>query len=65
MTIEPAFQIGLGIYGIDADVRSMRREIWELIKPHLGQIYIWIAVFDHTQTRHTQRPRPVRLSVRE
>jgi hypothetical protein len=38
MTIEPAFQIRLGIYGIDADVRSMRREIWELIKPHLGQI---------------------------
>jgi hypothetical protein len=28
-------------------------------------LYIWAAVFDHTQTRHTRHPRPVRLSVEE
>jgi hypothetical protein len=28
-------------------------------------LYIRVAVFDHTQTRHTRHPRPVRLSVEE
>jgi cytochrome b561 len=28
-------------------------------------LYIWVAVFDHTQTRHTRHPRPVRLAVEE
>jgi hypothetical protein len=28
-------------------------------------LYIWVAVFDHTQTRHTRHPRPVRLVVQE
>jgi cytochrome b subunit of formate dehydrogenase len=28
-------------------------------------LYIWVSVFDHTQTRHTRHPRPVRLSVEE
>jgi hypothetical protein len=28
-------------------------------------LYIWVAVFDHTQTRHTRHPRPVRLSVED
>jgi cytochrome b subunit of formate dehydrogenase len=28
-------------------------------------LYIWVAVFDHTQTRHTRHPRPVRLTVEE
>jgi Ethylbenzene dehydrogenase len=26
-------------------------------------LYIWVAVFDHTQTRHTRHPRPMRLVV--
>jgi hypothetical protein len=63
MTIEPAFQIGLGIYGIDADVRSMRREIWELIK--LGQITSG-SQSSITRRRGTRRIRArVRLSVQE
>ncbi|HEV2955246.1 MAG TPA: ethylbenzene dehydrogenase-related protein [Xanthobacteraceae bacterium] len=28
-------------------------------------LYVWVAVFDHTQTRHTRHPRPVRLTVEE
>jgi cytochrome b subunit of formate dehydrogenase len=24
-------------------------------------LYMWVAVFDHTQTRHTRHPRPVRI----
>jgi cytochrome b subunit of formate dehydrogenase len=28
-------------------------------------LYVWVAVFDHTQTRHTRHPRPVRLVVQE
>ncbi len=28
-------------------------------------LYMWVAVFDHTQTRHTRHPRPVRIDVRE
>jgi cytochrome b subunit of formate dehydrogenase len=28
-------------------------------------LYMWVAVFDHTQTRHTRHPRPVRLVVQE
>jgi cytochrome b561 len=28
-------------------------------------LYIWVSVFDHTQTRHTRHPRPVRLSVEQ
>ena len=28
-------------------------------------LYLWVAVFDHTQTRHTRHPRPVRLVVQE
>ena len=28
-------------------------------------LYLWVAVFDHTQTRHTRHARPVRLVVRE
>jgi len=28
-------------------------------------LYIWVSVFDHTQTRHTRHPRPVRLVVQE
>ena len=30
-----------------------------------ASLYIWVAVFDHTQTRHTRHPRPVRLVVQE
>jgi hypothetical protein len=26
-------------------------------------LYMWVAVFDHTQTRHTRHPRPVRVVV--
>jgi cytochrome b subunit of formate dehydrogenase len=28
-------------------------------------IYMWVAVFDHTQTRHTRHPRPVRIVTQE
>jgi hypothetical protein len=28
-------------------------------------LYIRVAVFDHSQTRHTRHPRPVRPSVEE
>jgi cytochrome b subunit of formate dehydrogenase len=28
-------------------------------------LYMWVAVFDHTQTRHTRHPRPARLVVEE
>ncbi|MDI1346601.1 MAG: ethylbenzene dehydrogenase-related protein [Pseudolabrys sp.] len=28
-------------------------------------LYIWVSVFDHTQTRHTRHPRPMRLVVQE
>ena len=24
-------------------------------------LYMWVSVFDHTQTRHTRHPRPVRI----
>jgi hypothetical protein len=27
------------------------------------KLYMWVAVFDHTQTRHTRHPRPVRIVV--
>lgn len=27
------------------------------------ELYMWVAVFDHTQTRHTRHPRPVRIVV--
>jgi hypothetical protein len=26
-------------------------------------LYMWVSVFDHTQTRHTRHPRPVRIVV--
>lgn len=26
--------------------------------------YLWVAVYDHTQTRHTRHPRPVQLVIR-
>jgi hypothetical protein len=29
------------------------------------ELYLWVAVFDHTQTRHTRHPRPVRIVVQE
>jgi cytochrome b subunit of formate dehydrogenase len=29
------------------------------------ELYLWVAVFDHTQTRHTRHARPVRLVVQE
>lgn len=28
-------------------------------------LYMWVAVFDHTQTRHTRHPRPVRVVTQE
>ena len=28
-------------------------------------LYMWLNVFDHTQTRHTRHPRPVRVVVQE
>jgi cytochrome b subunit of formate dehydrogenase len=29
------------------------------------ELYMWVAVFDHTQTRHTRHPRPVRIVTQE
>ena len=29
------------------------------------ELYMWVAVFDHTQTRHTRHPRPVRVVTQE
>ena len=29
------------------------------------ELYMWVGVFDHTQTRHTRHPRPVRITVEE
>jgi len=28
-------------------------------------LYMWVAVFDHTQTRHTVHSRPVRVVLQE
>jgi len=28
-------------------------------------LYMWVAVFDHTQTRHTRHPRPVKIVTQE
>jgi methyl-accepting chemotaxis protein len=35
MALEPGFQVRLGVYNIDAEVRAMRPEIWALLAPHL------------------------------
>ena len=32
---------------------------------HPGQpVYMWVSVFDHTQTRHTRHMRPVRVDLK-
>lgn len=36
MPLDPGFQVRLGIYDIDAEVRAMRPEIWALLEPHLA-----------------------------
>jgi hypothetical protein len=28
-------------------------------------LYMWVAAFDHVQTRHTRHPRPVRVVTQE
>jgi len=28
-------------------------------------LYMWVAVFDHTQTRHTRHQRPIRIVTQE
>jgi methyl-accepting chemotaxis protein len=38
MTLEPSFQVRLGIYEIDAEVLALRPEIWALLEPHLDPI---------------------------
>lgn len=35
MALEPGFQVRLGIYDIDDEVRATRPEIWALLAPHL------------------------------
>ena len=30
-----------------------------------SKLYMWVNVFDHTQTRHTRHQRPVRIIVQE
>ena len=29
------------------------------------ELFMWVAVFDHTQTRHTRHARPVRVVTEE
>jgi methyl-accepting chemotaxis protein len=38
MAIEAGFQVRLGIYRIDAEVEALRREIWQILAPHLTSI---------------------------
>jgi methyl-accepting chemotaxis protein len=51
MALEPGFQVRLGVYNIDADVRAMRPEIWALLEPHLVKILRW-----HTDKVATHAP---------
>jgi methyl-accepting chemotaxis protein len=45
MTIEPGFKVRLGIYRIDLEVDTLRREIWDLLAPHIEAVLD--AYYDH------------------
>lgn len=38
MTIPAAYQVGLGLYGIDAETLALRSEVWKVLGPHLVAI---------------------------
>ena len=38
MSIPPAYQVGLGLYGIDAEVLALRGEAWRILRPQLDTI---------------------------
>jgi methyl-accepting chemotaxis protein len=38
MSLPPAYRVGLGLYEIDAETLGLRREIWEILGPHLAAI---------------------------
>jgi hypothetical protein len=38
MAFEPGFKVRLGIYRIDPEVDTLRREIWELLAPHIEAV---------------------------
>ena len=38
MTIPAAYQVGLGLYGIDAETLALRAEVWKILGPHLRAI---------------------------
>lgn len=38
MAIPPAYQVGLGLYGIDAETLALRPEVWKILGPHLDAI---------------------------
>ncbi len=38
MTIPAAYQVGLGLYAIDAETLALRAEVWKILGPHLDAI---------------------------
>jgi methyl-accepting chemotaxis protein len=38
MPIPPAYQVGLTLYQIDAETLALRREVWDILGPHLDAI---------------------------
>src|SRR5919202_3979390 len=38
MGIEPGFQVRIGIYRINPEVDALRREIWEILEPHISEV---------------------------
>jgi hypothetical protein len=38
MVLEPGFHVRLGVYDINAEVLTLRSEIWALLEPHLAGI---------------------------
>ncbi|HLL28332.1 MAG TPA: methyl-accepting chemotaxis protein [Xanthobacteraceae bacterium] len=38
MPVHPAYQVGLTLYQIDAETLALRRDVWEILAPHLDAI---------------------------
>jgi methyl-accepting chemotaxis protein len=38
MSLPPAYRVGLGLYEIDPETLGLRRQIWEILGPHLAAI---------------------------
>ena len=36
-----------------------------LVDSHGKTLYMWVSVFDHTQTRHTRHVRPIKIITQE